>query len=55
MVSLPVIFYHLMKTFVKALDIKQMCELILSDIWSFLCNFLQENEKNKFKNRLSKK
>jgi len=22
-----------------------MCELILSDFWSFLCNFLDENEK----------
>jgi len=30
-----------------------MCELILSDIWEFLCNFL--HEKNKLENKLSKK
>jgi len=33
-----------------------MCELILSDIWKFLCYFLDENDKeNKFENRLPKK
>ena len=33
-----------------------MSELILSDIWLFLCNFLHENDKkNKFENQLPKK
>ena len=37
MVSLPAIFDHLMTTFVNTL---QLCELILSNICQFLCNFL---------------
>jgi len=32
-----------------------MCELILPDIWSFLCNFLDKNEKKYIENRLPKK
>ena len=45
MVSLPTIFDRLMKTFIDtSTNIKQICEIILSNIWQVLHNFLDKND-----------
>jgi len=52
-VSLAAIYDCLMKL-LQTLNIKQMCELIFFDIWQFLCNSLDENDRKQIRKLAAK-